>query len=61
MQRRQLASRALAGAAIAAALPIAAEAKSDQYRNVVFTADDPGHFADMVGLQCQMFRFPAAC
>jgi len=50
MQRRQLAERALAGAALAAALPIAAGAASDRYKNVVFTAADPGHWAGVEAL-----------
>jgi superoxide reductase len=47
MQRRQLASRTLAGAAIAASLPLAAKAASDRTKNVVFTAADPGHWAEL--------------
>jgi superoxide reductase len=47
MQRRQLASRTLAGVAIAASLPLAAKAASDRAKNVVFTAADPGHWAGL--------------
>jgi superoxide reductase len=50
MQRRQLASRTLAGAAIAASLPLAAKAASDRAKNVVFTAADPGHWAGVEAL-----------
>jgi len=44
MQRRNLAGRALAGAAIAAALPLTARA-APRAENIVFTAADPGHWA----------------
>jgi superoxide reductase len=44
MQRRQLAGRAIAGAAIAAALPLTARAATTN-ENVVFTAANPGHWA----------------
>jgi superoxide reductase len=50
MQRRQLASRTLAGAAIAASLPLTARAASDRAKNVVFTAADPGHWAGVEAL-----------
>jgi superoxide reductase len=50
MQRRQLAARALAGAAIAAALPIAARAMPEQNENVVFSAADPGHWTGVEAL-----------
>ncbi|MDD2704081.1 MAG: desulfoferrodoxin family protein [Acidocella sp.] len=51
MQRRQLASRALAGAAIAAALPAAASAaEKKHYENIIFTTDNPGHWANVVSL-----------
>jgi superoxide reductase len=50
MQRRQLASRTLAGAALAASLPLAAKAASDRAKNVVFTAADPGHWAGVEAL-----------
>jgi superoxide reductase len=50
MQRRQLAARTLAGAAIAASLPLAARAASDKAKNVVFTAADPGHWAGVEAL-----------
>lgn len=50
MQRRQLAHRALAGAAFAAALPAAAQAAGNAYENIVFTAADPGHWAAMEAL-----------
>src|SRR5271165_2580922 len=45
MQRRNLGARALAGAAIAAALPMAARAIGPMAKNIVFTAADPGHWA----------------
>jgi len=44
MQRRQLAGRAIAGAAIAAALPFTARAATYN-ENIIFTAADPGHWA----------------
>jgi superoxide reductase len=47
MQRRQLASRTLAGAAIAASLPLVAQAAHDRAKNVVFTAENPGHWAGL--------------
>ena len=48
MQRRQLASRTLAGAAIAASLPLVAKAApGGRAKNVVFTAEDPGHWAGL--------------
>jgi superoxide reductase len=50
MQRRQLASRTLAGAALAASLPLAAKAASDRAKNVVFTAADPGHWVELEAL-----------
>jgi len=51
MQRRQLATHAFAGAALAATLPFAAKAAAaDGEENVIFTADDPGHWADVVAL-----------
>jgi len=51
MQRRQLASRTLVGAAIAAFMPIAARAtETGVYENVVFTAASPGHWADLESL-----------
>jgi superoxide reductase len=50
MQRRQFAARALAGAAIAVSLPVVAEAASARDKNVVFSADDPGHWAGVSAL-----------
>jgi superoxide reductase len=47
MQRRHL---ALASAAIAAALPLAAKAESSHSKNVIFTAEDPGHWAGVEAL-----------
>jgi superoxide reductase len=47
MQRRHL---ALAGAAIAAALPLAAKAAASHEENVIFTAEDPGHWAGVEAL-----------
>ena len=49
MQRRQLATRTLAGAALAAVLPVTAQAASHN-ENVVFTAADPGHWAGVEAL-----------
>jgi superoxide reductase len=50
MHRRQLAQRALAGAAIAAALPVAAKAAVPREENIVFSAADPGHWAGVESL-----------
>jgi superoxide reductase len=44
MQRRHLAQSA-ALAAAAAIIPAAAKAEMDANKNVIFTADDPGHWA----------------
>jgi superoxide reductase len=49
MQRRHLAGRAIAGAAIAAALPLTARAATTN-ENVVFTAANPGHWAGVESL-----------
>jgi superoxide reductase len=49
MQRRQLASRALAGAVLAAALPVAAKADGN-LENIVFSAGDTGHWAGLEAL-----------
>jgi len=46
MQRRILATGAIAGAAIASVLPAAATAARRE-ENVVFTAEDPGHWAQV--------------
>jgi len=46
MQRRHVATSALTAAAAAVILPAAARAQSMHHeQNVVFTADDPGHWA----------------
>lgn len=45
MQRRRLAQGTFAGAAIAAALPLVAQAAPGRLENVVFSAADPGHWA----------------
>jgi superoxide reductase len=52
MQRRNLAKTALAGAAAAVAMPIVkrADAAPDQYTNVIFTAENPGHWAALAAL-----------
>jgi len=44
MQRRNIAKSALAGAAFAV-LPVVAKADMDPNANVVFTKEDPGHWA----------------
>lgn len=46
MQRRDLAKTALAGAVAAVVLPVAqqADAAMDEYENVIFTEEDPGHW-----------------
>jgi superoxide reductase len=49
MQRRNIAKSALAGAAFAV-LPVVAKADSDPNANVVFTQDDPGHWAGVESL-----------
>ncbi len=46
MHRRQLA-KSVAVAAAAAMIPIAARAEADPMENIVFTASDPGHWADV--------------
>ena len=49
MQRRDFAKSAIFGLATAAILPTAARAAgSDPNQNVVFTADDPGHWEKVV-------------
>jgi superoxide reductase len=45
MQRRNIGKTVLAAAAGAAMLPAMAEAAMDAERNVIFTAEDPGHWA----------------
>ncbi|MDE8346224.1 MAG: desulfoferrodoxin family protein [Acidocella sp.] len=50
MKRRNLASTAMMGAAAAAVLPVAASAKHKKYENLVFTAEDPGHWASVEAL-----------
>ena len=49
MHRRNLAKHALTGAAIASALPFAAQA-APRAENIVFTAADPGHWANVAAL-----------
>ncbi len=49
MNRRQIANFTLAGAAAAAVLPAAAHA-ADRAHNVVFTEQDPGHWAQVAAL-----------
>ena len=51
MQRRQVTSRALFGAAIAVAMPVAGRAaEAGHYENVIFTATDTGHWTGMEAL-----------
>lgn len=53
MERRHFVRGALTGAAVAAsaALPVAARAQAtDAWTNVVFSEDDPGHFAKVAKL-----------
>jgi superoxide reductase len=51
MKRRQLASRTLAGAALAASLPLVARAEmGDREKNIIFTAEDPAHWAGVEAL-----------
>jgi superoxide reductase len=51
MQRRYLGLTALAGAAVAAALPAAAKAEAHKrYENIIFTAEDPGHWEKVAAL-----------
>ena len=48
MQRRNFGARALAGAALVTALPLAAKAANDRdagWQNLVFTKMNPGHWA----------------
>jgi superoxide reductase len=46
MQRRNFSARALAGAALVTALPMAAKAESPaRWQNVTFSKADPGHWA----------------
>jgi superoxide reductase len=45
MQRRNLAKTALAGAAAAAIIPAAAAQAANKAENIVFTENDPGHWA----------------
>jgi superoxide reductase len=49
MQRRNIAKTALAGAAFAAVLPAAAKAAHHSH-NVIFTAEDPGHWQGVEAL-----------
>jgi superoxide reductase len=49
MQRRNLATAALAGAALAASLPAAARAAGHS-ENIIFTAADPGHWSGVEAL-----------
>jgi len=49
MQRRNIAKSVFAGAAIAV-LPVAARAETDPNANVIFTQDDPGHWAGVESL-----------
>lgn len=51
MLRRIFGARALAGATLAAALPLAAKAAAgSHWKNSVFTKTDPGHWAAMESL-----------
>jgi superoxide reductase len=50
MQRRDIAKSAVAGVALVAALPVVGRAASDPTANVIFSADDPGHWKDVEGL-----------
>jgi len=45
MQRREFAKSTVLGVVAAAAMPVVGRAQgADPYKNVVFTADDPGHW-----------------
>jgi superoxide reductase len=51
MKRRDFATSAILGAAMAAVLPVAGKAETaDPTENVVFTESDPGHWAKVVAL-----------
>jgi superoxide reductase len=50
MQRRNLAKSAAAAVAAAAILPAAARAAAGPEHNIIFTADDPGHWAGVESL-----------
>jgi superoxide reductase len=50
MQRRDIAKSAVAGLALVAAVPVAGRAASDSTENVIFSADDPGHWKDVEAL-----------
>ncbi len=50
MQRRDIAKSAAAGVAMVAAFPIVSRAGSDPTANVIFSADDPGHWKDVEAL-----------
>lgn len=48
MQRRDFAKSAVIGAVAAVAVPVASRAENgESYKNVVFTKEDPGHWANV--------------
>ena len=47
MKRRNIGMTVLSGAAVAAVLPAAAQAAVRREHNVIFTAADPGHWAQL--------------
>ena len=49
MQRREFAKTAILGVVVSTVLPIAGRAEgADPYKNVVFTASDPGHWSPQI-------------
>ncbi len=50
MKRRNMGKSIVAGAALAAVLPLAARAAADPDHNVVFSAEDPGHWKGVEAL-----------
>jgi superoxide reductase len=50
MKRRNIGMTVLSGAAVAAVLPAAAQAAVGREHNVIFTAADPGHWAQLESL-----------